>query len=62
MVRIQNGIVVRVDDLLPGAGLYFLRIAGGGKFLKLRRIAAVIGGPVAADGVQHNKRVFVHCF
>ena len=57
VVRVQNGVVVRIFDLFLRAGLDFFRIAGGGKFLKFRRIAAVVRRAVAADGVQNDKCV-----
>ena len=59
MVRIQNGVVVSIDDLFPRAGLYFFCVAGGSEFFELLGIAAEIRRPVAADSVQNDKQVVV---
>lgn len=57
IVNVKNGVVVSINQLLLRTGLDFVGIAGWRKFLKLRRIAVVIGRTVAADGMQYNHAV-----
>ena len=60
VVRINNGIVVGVDDLFTGAILEVGGVAGRGEAFEFFGIAFIVSGAVAAHGMQDDKGVFVY--
>ncbi len=60
MIGVDDGVVVGVDDFLPGAVLQLVGAAGGLEHLELRRIALRVRGAVAADRVEDDDGVLLH--
>ena len=56
-VHVDDGVVVGVHQLFLAAPVDLVGVAGGREGAVLGRVTLVIGGPVAAHGVQHHQRV-----